>query len=140
MESLQGGSGDDIFFFQDAARLAGGAGRIDGGEGINTLDYSAYTTAVGVNLTAGTATGTAGVANIRDVVGGSGGDTLTGDAEDNRLTGNAGNDTLAGGTGDDRYVFADGWGADTVTEAAEAPTRWTSPPSPSRSHSTSAAA
>jgi Ca2+-binding RTX toxin-like protein len=51
---------------------------------------------VTVNLTTGTATGLAGVSNIRNVTGGVGNDSLTGDMFTNILTGRAGNDTLFG--------------------------------------------
>src|SRR5262249_29480306 len=53
IQNLTGGSGDDTI------QLAAGAsvsGRIDGGGGVNTLDYSAWATGVGANLTTGTAT------------------------------------------------------------------------------------
>lgn len=113
-ENLIGGTNADTFVFQDAASTAG---TIDGGTGTNTLDYSAYTTAVTVNLLAGTATGTAGVSNISTVLGGSGNDTLTGDNNDNVFNGNAGDDSLTGNGGDDTYKFNDNWGHDTFTEA-----------------------
>ena len=45
-------------------------GTVDGGGGTNTLDYSAYTTAVKVGLADGTATGTGGFAEIQNVPGG----------------------------------------------------------------------
>src|SRR6185437_6491124 len=44
----------------------------------NTLDYSAYTTPLTVNLTTGTATGTGGVSDIQQVILGTGNATLTG--------------------------------------------------------------
>ena len=55
VDNIIGGSGDDIFIFENGAVLNG---TINGGTGINTLDYSLYTTAVAVNLATGTATGT----------------------------------------------------------------------------------
>ncbi|MGH7817834.1 MAG: hypothetical protein ACREOR_10635, partial [Candidatus Binatia bacterium] len=46
-------------------------GFIGGGAGVDTLDYSAFTTTpVAVDLGAGTATGTTGIADIEDVIGG----------------------------------------------------------------------
>src|SRR5262249_8219981 len=56
-DSLSGGGGDDTFRFADQSSIGG---TIDGGGGTNTLDYSAYTTGVMVNLAAGTATGMSG--------------------------------------------------------------------------------
>jgi Ca2+-binding RTX toxin-like protein len=46
--------------------------------------------------------------------GGVGNDTLQGDHGDDTLDGGAGNDILSGGAGSDRFVFSDGFGADTV--------------------------
>ena len=46
--------------------------------------------------------------------GGAGNDTIQGDHGDDTLYGGAGNDILSGGKGWDRFVFSDGFGADTV--------------------------
>ncbi|MBR0873901.1 M10 family metallopeptidase C-terminal domain-containing protein [Bradyrhizobium tropiciagri] len=53
---------------------------------------------------------------IENAIGGSGSDTLTGNAMANVLDGRAGNDTLKGGGGNDRFVFAPHYGADTVLD------------------------
>lgn len=42
--------------------------------------------------------------------------SLYGNMGNDTLGGGSGNDLLAGGWGDDTYLFADGWGADTVRE------------------------
>ncbi len=65
--------------------------------------------------------------NGSDVIsGGSGDDTLYGDAGndiliggegDDTLNGGTGNDTLKGGVGDDTYVFAKGYGNDTIIDS-----------------------
>ncbi len=115
VENVVGGSGDDTFIFLDNASTTG---TLDAGAGTNTLLYSQYTTAVTVNLTAGTGTGAGSVLNFQNVSGGSGNDTLTGTAGANRITGNSGDDVLNGGDGDDAYIFADGWGSDTINETA----------------------
>ena len=98
VEALIGGKGHNRFVFEDGATFNG---TITGGpEGsTNTLDYSAYSNGVAVDLSAGTATGTAGISGIQNVVGGAGHDVITGDASDNVLAGGAGNDTIAGGDG-----------------------------------------
>jgi Ca2+-binding RTX toxin-like protein len=101
IQHLFGGLGNDTFVFADGAKLFGGAGTIEGGGGTNTLDYSAYTTAVTVNLAAGSATGTGSFKDIQTVLGGSGNDTLTGDAHDNLLVGNGGDDSIVSGGGND---------------------------------------
>jgi Ca2+-binding RTX toxin-like protein len=103
-ENLVGGSGVDSFRF-----LAGGSltGTLDGGlapahDG-NWLDYSGLTAPVTVNLHSGAATDVAGgaaakVANIQNVHGGNGGNTLTGNSLGNILIGGTGNDVLIGGS------------------------------------------
>ncbi len=75
IENLAGGADGDTFLFVDGGRVTG---VVDGRGGINTLDYSAYTADVAVNLETGEATGTEGVGNVEAVIGGSGKDTLLG--------------------------------------------------------------
>ena len=79
VEAVQGASDDDTFAFDDGADFAGS---IDGGAGANSLDYSAYTSAVAVDLASGTATGVAGFSGIASVTGGAAADTLAGPAAD----------------------------------------------------------
>jgi hypothetical protein len=112
---LTGGSGEDVFVFSAGKSISG---KIDGGGGTNWLDYAAYTTAVAVNLATNTATGVdggaaGGIANIRDVRGGQGGDTLTGNSQGNILIGGNGTNTINGGSG--RSILIGGKGKDTVT-------------------------
>jgi Ca2+-binding RTX toxin-like protein len=86
-------------------------GTIDGGgsTGRDTLNYAAFTTGVTVNLLTGTATKVGGgILNIRDVIGGTRADNLTGDTLNNLLAGNAGNDKLYGGDGSDTLGGGDG--------------------------------
>jgi hypothetical protein len=105
IQNLTGGAQGDAFVFAKRAKVSG---RIDGGGGRNRLDYSAYTTSVTVDLSAGTATGTAGIAKIQAVTGGTAADQLTGNAEDNILIGGGGNDTLIGNDGRDLLFGGDG--------------------------------
>jgi hypothetical protein len=74
VESLVGSDGEDQFLFGSSGSVSG---RIDGGTGLNTLDYTAVTTAVTFNLQTGAATKTGGTTNIARIVGGSAIDTLT---------------------------------------------------------------
>ena len=129
MDEVIGGSGDNRFAFNNGATFSG---TLDGGlGGSNTLDYSAWTTAVTVTLGSGeeddygTATGTSGIINFSNIIGGSGDDVLTGNAYANVIDGGAGNDTidgvsghntLTGGPGDDTFVFSDDWGETTITD------------------------
>lgn len=113
--NLIGGTGSDTFAFENGA-VHGGS--IQGGAGIDLLDYSAYTEDLMVNLATGTATGVTGsIPGIENVTGGSGNDEIIGDMEDNILIGGAGNDILHGGAGNDTYIFRDGSGEDLVYEA-----------------------
>jgi hypothetical protein len=114
--NLTGGSGDDDFILSAGMGIGG---KLDGGGGLhNALDYSHYTTAVIVNLANGAATNifagaSGGVSNIQIVLGGSGGNTLTGGGQSTVLVGGMGHDTLTGGTG--RNILIGGAGPDTLT-------------------------
>src|SRR5262249_45076195 len=92
---IRGGAADDTF------SLLGTAFRpsisIDGGGGVNTLDYSAIPSGVYVNLQTGQATGVAGtITRIQNVVGSAGNDILVGNGG-NVLSGGAGRDLLSAG-------------------------------------------
>jgi serralysin len=113
----------------------------DGG-GNDTYDLSNYTGAVSINLNPGGsslisatqraylgsihyASGNVYNANlfnndprsyIENAIGGSGGDTLVGNAAANRLDGRSGSDTLTGNGGADTFVFTPGYGLDTVAD------------------------
>jgi len=96
-DSLSGNDGDDT--------LIGGAGNdtLTGGNGFDTADYSGASSAITVDLSAGTATGegTDSLATIERVVGSVFADDLTGGANADWLEGGNGNDTLAGAAGVD---------------------------------------
>jgi Ca2+-binding RTX toxin-like protein len=76
--------------------------------GSDTLSYSgnAIGNVVSVNLAAGTATGFTAIANIENVTGSRGADTLIGDAGANILVGGGGADVLTGGAGGDTFRYA----------------------------------
>jgi Ca2+-binding RTX toxin-like protein len=76
-------------------------GRIDGGSAPGALlSYEAWTTDVHVGQ--GMATGVAGgIANINAITGGSGNDTIYGNARNNILRGGPGNDVIHAGDGND---------------------------------------
>lgn len=122
-----GGTGA-VFRLQDGGELSNGRIGIltiyDAG-GIDTIDASAQTGAVKIDLNPGHFSTIGPVANnvavayavksggviinyIENAKGGSAADTLTGNATNNALTGNAGNDTLSGGAGNDTLFGGDG--------------------------------
>jgi Ca2+-binding RTX toxin-like protein len=117
--TLAGGTGDDNYLFYTAT-----VNQIDtvveqSGEGTDTLNFAALTTAVTGNLTsdASLATmayrivqsgGVGQAANFENITGGSGNDQLTGNDGDNILRGNGGDDTLTGGNGNDILIGGDG--------------------------------
>jgi hypothetical protein len=99
--TLYGGGGGDYFQFADGATLSG----VLGGGGYDTLDYSAYSTSVVVDLQLGFATGVAGgVSGIGTVYGGTGNGTA---GAYNLLIGIGGN-ALVGGTGRRNLLVAGG--------------------------------
>jgi hypothetical protein len=108
--NLIGGAGADTFKIAAAGSLSGS---IMGDGGNDTLDYSAWTTGVTVDLSAGTATAVAGgVSGIDNVFGGAGDDSLTGGSQGGLLVGGAGNDTLTAGAG--RSILIGDAGSDTL--------------------------
>jgi hypothetical protein len=76
---------------------------IDGGGGRNTLDYSAYTSGVGVtvNLTDGTVDRVSKLSNVENIIGTQYADILVGDANANSIQGTGGRDLIIGGLGAD---------------------------------------
>jgi Ca2+-binding RTX toxin-like protein len=114
-DTLIGGTGNDLLLGGDGNDLlVGGEGNdtLNGGAGTDTADYASSSDGVTVNLATGTANdglgGTDTLIGIENVKGGTGNDSLTGDAAANRLEGGAGNDTLVGGAGDDTLDGGDG--------------------------------
>ena len=113
MESLLGGSGDDLFTFLGGSLT----GSIDGGAGANTIDYSNLTSGVAVDLATGAASHTGGISSVDDIIGGGGDDTLTGgdggavwqvtgtDQGVIGALGFAGFENLDGGAGDDTFII-----------------------------------
>lgn len=126
---LTGGPGDDVLYgdagddtFDEGADPSG-ADVVDGGDDVDTVDYSARTSSVAVTVGSSADDGGAGEADdvratVEVVLGGAGDDILTGDGGDNTLRGGAGDDTLTGGAGNDALYGDDG--DDTFDEGAAA--------------------
>ena len=75
-ENLTGGVANDTFSFYTGGSVSG---NIDGGGGLNTLDYSHYAGGVIVNLALNAATGVGGKTfNINGIIGGMGDDMFIG--------------------------------------------------------------
>jgi len=142
-DTLSGGGGDDF--------MVGGAGvhLFEGGAGEDQVSYSDQDAAVTIDLDAGTSAGAAAgdrFTGVENLYGTARGDSLTGDAADNRLYGANGNDRLTGaggidriyggngndtidggadndwfvgGSGADTFVFAPGWGQDIISDFAD---------------------
>jgi len=108
--TLRGGAGDDML------RAALGPNTFEGGDGSDTIDYSATAQVGLVNLSGGTTLHVDGsvdtLRTIENVIGSPGDDRIVGDAADNLLSGGAGDDAIDGGAGDDD-LDGDG-GEDTV--------------------------
>jgi Ca2+-binding RTX toxin-like protein len=115
-DTMSGGAGNDTYIVEDAGdsvNEASGAGT----DSVETTLASYTLTANVENLTfvgEGNFSGTGnGLANT--IAGGAGNDTLNGAGGNDRLEGGAGNDSMNGGAGLDVFLFAEGFGDDTIT-------------------------
>ena len=98
-DHMYGGAGDDFFI--------GGVGSgnvIDGGDGIDTVDYTLGDGAAYVNLTTGEWSGDI-LSNVENLIGSQYADFLEGDDNSNVLAGGAGFDVLWGYGGADTFRF-----------------------------------
>jgi Ca2+-binding RTX toxin-like protein len=110
IDTMDGGAGHDLVsgdYGNDT--LMGGAGPDDlnGGGNSDTVSYAGIVAAVSVSLDGVKNDGASGEgdnvsADVENVVGGSGGDTITGNAAANVLNGGPGADTIHGGDGPDQ--------------------------------------
>ena len=120
-DTLVGGPGDnDLWGWDGNDTIDGGAGDDDLGglNGIDTITYATHTAPVTVTLDGAAGDGAAGEndnATAENVIGGSGGDTLTGSSGVNSLDGGPGADVLDGGLGAD--ALAGGTGTDRLSYA-----------------------
>jgi Ca2+-binding RTX toxin-like protein len=103
VENLTGSDGADVFVFDNSAGAI--TGRVNGGNGVNVLEYSRYPAGVSVHLannpTPGTATGTSGVLNIQTIYGSRYNDVLIGNDQDNTFLTYGGRDVVRAAGGND---------------------------------------
>lgn len=110
-DAIKGGPGNDRLSAGDMSPPAGEpAGTVtqiySGGPGRDSVGYSSTTAPVVVTLDGQAGDGKAGErdeigADVEDLTGGRGGDTLVGNELDNAIKGGAGDDVLTGGAGSD---------------------------------------
>ncbi|MFV0513768.1 MAG: beta strand repeat-containing protein [Jhaorihella sp.] len=113
-DAINGGGGDDEIWGE------AGNDTIDGAAGVDLVRYRNSTSAVNVDLTAGTASdglgGTDSLSGVENVHTSRNDDTVRGDGAENRIAGFGGNDDLAGEGGDD--ILLGGEGDDTISGGA----------------------
>ena len=143
IENVTGTGDSDLFRGDDAdntytysgANGSGGRDTFSGFAGSDTLDFSAFDSAVWADLdplfgaeawtrdsedlSSGTWREIVDAHSVENLTGSDFDDRLTGDAGANRLDGGKGNDTLLGDGGADTFVFADGYGYDTIVGFGE---------------------
>jgi Ca2+-binding RTX toxin-like protein len=124
-DTVDGGTGNDTIHLGDGNDTAhGGDGNdiILGEGGVNLLYGDAGSDiltagSLGDQLYGGDGVDTLNGGTGNDALyGGADNDALDGGAGNDVLDGGAGNDTLTGGTGNDTYVFARGYGNDTIVD------------------------
>jgi Ca2+-binding RTX toxin-like protein len=129
-DTLTGGAGNDTFI----ASIGDGEDIYNGGAGNDTYDLSGTTAGATVTATSATSAqiGTDTLSLIENFIGSQGNDIITGSAAANVIDGQAGddiidagggadiiigglgNDIMNGGAGNDAFVFAPGFGNDTI--------------------------
>jgi len=109
-DTLVGGAGNDTLF--------GGMGgdSLVGGDGLDVADYSSDTGGLTYTIDTTTTTTLAGdtLTSIEGIIGGSGGDTFTGDTSDNYFVGNGSGDIITGGAGTDTLDYSQESGATAI--------------------------
>lgn len=115
-DQLNGLDGNDTFI------MGSGDNAIDGGLGIDVLDYSSATVGMSLNMTTPSAVATDSsysdtFSNIESVIGTNYADTLNGDAGHNTLLGGDGNDNIFGDSGND---FLGGGGGNDIIDGGSA--------------------
>ena len=105
-ETFFGREGDDFFV------IKGGSNTVDGGDGIDTVDYRNSLTSINLDLAEQIANKATDendtLMSIENAIGSSFDDIIVGDDGGHTIEGYTGNDTLAGGLGNDEILGGDG--------------------------------
>lgn len=117
-DQLFGGIGNDWF---DAGTAPSGADSFDGGDGVDTIDFSARKLPLVITLVGGADDGEDGENadvgdSVEDIYGGQAKNEITGSGAANNIWGGPDDDVIDGGAGDDTLVG--GKGADNLTGGA----------------------
>lgn len=112
-----GNGGDDLM----VAAQEDGRDRYDGGEGTDTIDYSALTGGVSAWLGRGGGCGSHHrgqdrLVSIENAIGSQGDDRISGNRAANVIEGGTGDDWMRGGGGGDKFVFKAGFGNDRIRD------------------------
>ena len=135
-DTIQAGAGDDWVRLGGGSVPGYGTKVIDGGSGVDTLEWGAFAkSAIVVDLAAGTlrggddGTGSASLVSIETVIGADGFDdrisgaaaaeSLLGGTGNDTLDGRGGNDTLTGGLGADTFAFSTTPGAGNADQVTD---------------------
>ena len=120
---MSGLGGNDTYAFNTNSALGSDTITEAAGGGTDAITFSGSTSATtldleiaGPQVVNANLTLTLTPAQVENITGGNGNDTLTGNAANNALTGGNGNDTLDGGAGND--TLTGGAGNDTLTGGA----------------------
>jgi trimeric autotransporter adhesin len=112
-DTIYGDAGNDIIWgdHESISAQNGGDDRLYGGAGDDTINGNGGNDFIDGGADNDQLQGNEG---NDDIGGGAGNDSLQGNDGNDTLTGGTGNDVLRGDAGDDIYVFASGWGHDSI--------------------------
>jgi hypothetical protein len=120
IEMLRFGNGDDSLSVA-ASTESNNTFMFNGGDGTDDISFASFTTDIEISLSVsfevfGGNNNYFIITGFENLVTGSGDDDVNGNSVENVLDGGAGNDTLTGGAANDTFIYADGYGDDTVTD------------------------
>jgi Ca2+-binding RTX toxin-like protein len=120
VEKLTGGNQADTFVIGPAANLSG---ILQGGGGVDLIDYGSYGSSVTVDLASASATGVASFASIAQFRGSTGNDTFVG-ANNNNSWSFAGNGGSVDGVAFEEFELWQGGSATDTLHGLDTPTIW----------------